>query len=423
LTSYQAILKKQYLAPIRSSVYAQRVLLDRLVKRVPGKGDAARKRAGGLKAETVRLPQGQGWGQMLSWDVHVGRNWGTGPRAGSHGPTTGYIPQPGSQGYVEAQLLAAHYYGAAQLDGSLIDSTKGVTAAGLRALDSEMKRLPDDIRADINRDLFGDGSGKLANVAGSSSGTTITCDSVRLFTENQPIVVAAADGTAAVARTIASIDRTNKTITVDQATDVTAANDIFPSGIHNTNYASAYNVALSGLAAIISATSTYAALNRTDAAYAGCRSVLALAIAKTAFEIGHMEDMLRDLKHKNGDPSLIVCDHNFYKLFGDIYFGNNQWHANEKTLNGGYPALLFHDIPLVRDDDCPEWTAHWLTEADFELGIERELSLMDEDGVQMVRAHDANGDMDAYKFAFVTRMNLLCGNPGGQGTMTINSAA
>lgn len=420
LTSYQAVMKEQYYPDMRSAVFTGAVLLDYVQKRSPG-GNGSAGIKPGLRVRNVRLPRGRGFGKQITFDIHTEQNWGVGARAAHHGDATGYMPSPGSQSYVEGHLLAASYFGVAELDGALIDSTHGPDAAGLRALDSEMRPLPAQLRRQINIDCFGNGTGKLTDVTATSTGTTITVSSVVNFTVNQPIVVANADGTAGLARTIVGIDAANSQIEVDSATSVDNTKDIFRTGLHNTNVSSEYSNALSGLGQIISSTVDYAGLDRSEVEYAATRGGEYLAIAQANFTIDHLEDAVFDApKRANGKPSLIICDHNFYKLYGNLYFGQGRWQVNQQKLKGGYPALMFHDVPLVRDHACPAWTAYILDMSTFELGIERELSLMNEDNVQMVRVFGTNGQgRDAYQFAFITRVNLLCNNPGANAIMTI----
>jgi len=415
--TYAAVLKEQYHPAMQSAVFTGTVLLDSIVKRGPGASRAGRE--GNLRVQTIRTGS-RAFGKQLTWDLHVEPNWGIGARAAHHGPTTGFVPAAGSQGYVEGKLLVAHYYGHSELDGSLIDATQNVTAAGLRALDSEMKNLPPQIRRQINLDLYGDGTGRLANVTQTSVDATFTVDTVQYLEVNQPIVIAAADGTGAVARTITAINAATLTLTVDSSVSVDNTLDIFRAGIHNTSYSSEYGNALSGLGLIASETTTYAGLNRTLAENAKARSLLNLGLAQATFTIDPMESMVFDLRNRNAVPNLIVCDRNFYTQFGKLYFGYQQWQTQEKVLRGGYPALYFHEVPLVRDRDCPPWTAYFLDTEQLELGVEKELGLMNADGADLARCRGPNGELrDAYDLAHVTRLNLMALNPGGIGKMTI----
>ena len=413
-------MQEQYIPRMRSAVFTGSVALEVIEK----------KRAeDGLKVEAVRLPKNKGWGKQITWDIHTEPNWGMGPRAPTQGASTGYMPAAGSQGYVEGRLSAAHYYGVGELPGALIDATKGPQASTLRALDAEMRPVPTQMRRDMNIDIFGDGTGKLADVTETSSDTTFTVSDVRNFRVNQPIVIATATGTSALARTIVAIDKSTLTLTVDSSISVTAANDVFRAGIHNTNIASAYNVSMAGFLQIISSTVDYATLDRSEADYVYTRGQEYLALAKTAFTIDHMEDTLHDLKGANAVPGIIICGNDFYKNFGNLSYGNGRWQHQQvrfkpTKLSQGYPALYFHDIPLVRDHFCPTWSAYWLDLSTWALGVERDLSIMDDDGVQMVRVHGPNGEsVDAYRFSFITRVNLVCSNPAANARMTINPAA
>ena len=423
ISTYLNILKTRYYDRMRSAVFSGHVLLTELRKRSPG-GNERLGVLPGLKAKSVRLPRNRGWGREISFDIHTGPNFGIGARAAHHSATTGYMPTPGNQSFVEGKLLSKHYYGTAEIDGSLIDASDGDEAAAMRALDSEMKFMPDQIRSQINIDLYGDGTGKLADVTASSSGTTITVDSTHKFIEGQPIVIAAADGTGAVERTITAINAASKQITVNSATSVTAASDIFRAGVHNTNVSSEYGNACAGMQQIVSDTFDYAGLDRSELEYVRTRAGM-YSVNKTDYDPALFEDVFFDAKKRgNGKPSLIICDHNFYKYTGELLYPQGRWQLNQKTFSIGYPTLYVHDVPMVRDPACPPWMALVLDLDSFELGIERELSLVSEDKAEMVRKAGPNGEMcDAYQFAFCTRLNLLCNNPAANSKIIINPAA
>lgn len=407
-TSYLSVLRNRYLAAAQKAIYTRCVLLERLQKRRPGEG-----------FELKDLPRGQGFGKAIVFPIHTQENDGIGWRAGHQGSSSGYLPTPGSQGYVEATLSVKHMYGGFQLDGELLDADRGVGAAALKTLDSEMKGLPLNMRRRINIGLFGNGSGIEAYVTATSSGTTITLDSVRNMWVNRNIVVAAAaDGTGAVARTITAVDEANKQITVNSSTSVTSASAIFGPGIYNTNVSEVFGNAITGLAGVIATTGTYAGLDRTQAANAALRSVVMTAPEANSI-VDTFEQMFWNLEARNAQPSIVVCDHNVWKKFGQLYFGLQNWQTNIKKIEAGYPAFDFHGIPVTRDRACQEWTAYFLDERTLALAEERPLSIRDEDGAELQRVYDANGRVDAYEASFCARLELICNHPGGQGKLTI----
>ncbi len=418
LASYANVLQYRYLPNMRSAVYTGAPLLDFIQKQGTFE-DPLRKIKPGLRTKDIKTPGG-GWGKAITWDIHTGQNWGIGARNPVQSATTGYLPKAGSQDYVEASLLSKSYFGMGEIDGNLIDS-QGPSAAGIRALNQEMKAIPPQMRRQINMDLYLAGDGIIATI--QTVGATVTnavCDSVRNLEVGQPIVIAANNGTGAVERTITAINRTTKTITIASTDTTSGKTSIFRAGIHNTNVASEANNTLAGLGMIVSETVDYAGLDRSEAAYEKTRSYVPPAIPQANFSIDHLEDALFELAKRGAEPNLIVCDNNFYKLYGGLYWGQGRWEMQQKKIDYGYPALEYQGVPMVRDYACPEWTAFILDTSLLTLGIERDLDIMNADGNELVRMWGSeDAKRDAYAWGFCTRLNLMCSLPGALGKLTI----
>lgn len=145
-----AILKDLYLGPIREQLNSDTLLMHRLQKR------------------DDLMVDGKRWVMPL----HVGRNVGVQAVGEAVDASTGNMPDPGTQQYTQATGKVRYNYGVIQISGPSMASTRTERGAFLTALDSEIKGLVRDFKTDLNRQLWGDGSGRLAAyVSGTGTAT------------------------------------------------------------------------------------------------------------------------------------------------------------------------------------------------------------------------------------------------------------
>ncbi len=110
-------------------------------------------------------------GKQVQFDTHIGRNSGIGARGLREN-----LPTAGAQKYKQANLYLKNLYGTIEVDGQLFEQAADNYNAFINVVDNEIKGLKRDLSQDLNRQIYGDGTGKLATVA-SVSGAVITVDS------------------------------------------------------------------------------------------------------------------------------------------------------------------------------------------------------------------------------------------------------
>lgn len=131
------------------------------------------------------------------------------------------IPESGGQMYQKFALDTADMYGTIEISNKALQL--GVNDKGVNLLLNEMQGIKDSASWNVGRALFGNGKGILCNVTAlSSSGNTITVDSVKHLKEGMIVdfyaTEASVGATPSVAgKRIVSIDRKAKKITVDGA--------------------------------------------------------------------------------------------------------------------------------------------------------------------------------------------------------------
>jgi hypothetical protein len=208
LTSMSPILKTQYLGPLREQLNNKIILLNRIEKDM----------------ESVV-------GKNFTIPLHTGRNEGIGAKA--EGAT---LPTAGSQSYKETIVPMRYLYGRIKLTGQTIAAASKDEGAFLRAVDSEMKGLTKDLKTDLNRQLFSDGSGALTLCGTTSNATTVVVSSTAKLRAGMVIdVIKTADGTTgtgAVGVTILTI-ASSTTFTVASAITTDTDYSVYKNGARN----------------------------------------------------------------------------------------------------------------------------------------------------------------------------------------------
>lgn len=422
LATYDDILRRQYLPDMQSTVFTGVPLLDLLQKRKSGAGDLNRGIAGGLEIGSGKLPNGS-WGKGIQVDFHISPNFGVGARAKTQSATAGYLPTAGSQGFKSGLITSAVYYGNGEISGNLMDGADSNRAAVIKALDFEIRSMIPQVRKQIGIDLIiGNTTGILATCSGTGTGTTLTVDTTRNLVPGQPIVVASATGTGAVETTVSTIDSDTQLTVADSVTYTSKS--IFRAGLCNTNVAAEYGNAMNGLAGLVSTSSTYAGIDRSQAAAAALRSHT-YSKNLTTFAVKDLDDAFWAAQLRNGKINLVVCDPKFYQAFGNLYWGYQQWPQKQEKIDGGYPALAYEGAYLVKDPAVPAYTAYGLDTRHIEIGIERDLDFMDDGKGAILVPQWGVGttQKDAYGFACKCMLALVSDNPSVHFKMTINPLA
>jgi len=136
ITAFNAVLKEVYIGPVRDNLNSKTVLLYRLSR---NEEDTA--------------------GKIAIVPIRTGRNEGVG--AIGEG---GYLADPQTDTYNRAQVPMRFNYGRFLVNGPTIAASRNDRGAFSPAVDISLDNLVTDLKNDYNRQLFGDGSGRLAQI-------------------------------------------------------------------------------------------------------------------------------------------------------------------------------------------------------------------------------------------------------------------
>src|SRR5690606_1975266 len=170
LTAASAVLKEDYLPPVREQLNNENLVIKELVKK---------------KQEAT--------GKQFYVPLHYGRNNGVGYRAEGAA-----LPTAGNQKYKESTGNVKYLYGSIEITGPTIKAMRNDKGAFIRAVESEMKGLVRDLKDQRARALFGDGTGKLATFGVNTSTTTLDVDKVKYFQVGMKIDIVTSGGVVSV---------------------------------------------------------------------------------------------------------------------------------------------------------------------------------------------------------------------------------
>ena len=365
LSAISDILKNQYLGPIREQLNNDIILLSRLEK----------------DDESVV-------GKNFTIPLHIGRNEGIGATTDG-----GTLPTAGNQSYKETIVPMRYLYGRIQLTGPSMKASRSNEGAFVRALESEMKGLARDLKSDLNRQLFGDGSGLLATCA-SASTVNITVDStakLRVGMKVDILVSATGAVTAGVAgATIESI--TSSTVFVVDTAPAT------PGSIGSTYAvyrAGARNLEIMGLGGIVTNTdpASGALQGLAVASYPVWKASVLTDSSNRAISESLMQTAIDTVSQAgDGEVSAIYTTFGVRRAYQALLTTDRQY-VNTMDLKGGAKAIAYDNMPIIADKNCPANKMYFIDENALKFYRLSDFDWMQEDGAVLSRVSGS----DAYE--------------------------
>lgn len=416
-----AVLKEYYLDPIREQLNQRCILMfaadddedmEGSSSGSEGKGQEFPWKGFTRESEGVEFA-----GREWVLPAHTGRNEGVGAIV-EGGP----LPTAGQQGWTDLKDKLHHNLGSIRLSRYSIKLSEKKPGVFLRLLEAETKGMVKDIRKDINRQGFSAQQGALAAVV-SDGANNVVVDSVQFLRVNMVIDLVdfiGAPGTIlAAARTITAINASTKTVTYSGA-DVTATTN------HRLVRTGNFGNEINGLGNMISNTAgpgtVFNVLHGVDAS-AAANSWW----NSTVFDGGgnpFSEDTGQQVVDKIGasgqaEVELIITTRGIRRRYVATLKSQKRFNDSDSViLHGGFKAILFNEMPMVFDDDCPKGQMFFLN-ADSMMWVYLDAgedgkggwNWVDDDGAILARAVDRTDNFDAYlaadhDFATVGRNRL-----------------
>jgi len=333
-------------------------------------------------------------GKYVTFPIHTRRNSGIGSRFESEA-----LPAPGQQGHAAARVGLKYAYGGVQLTGQAISLSDTDAKAFAKALDNEVEGLKNDLKKDMNRQIYGTGNGAIGVATGANTAAVAPVADARLFQIG--MVVDTQTGTTIdnTGLIVASVDLTpganTVTFTTTPGTALAAADIIVRKG---SGIAAGGTKELTGLAAIVSDSGTLYNIDPTTEPEWKA-SVSANGGTPRALSEALMIRMTDDIRTKGGSTTLILQSLGVRRAYFNLLSQLRQT-VNTQEFTGGFSGLAFTtdrgEIPVVADTDAPLNTQWFINEDAVTYYRDEEWHFLDKDGSMWKQVRDSNGDYDAY---------------------------
>jgi hypothetical protein len=347
-----------------------------------------------IEASSQNLTQN---GKEAIFDTHIGRNHGIGARG-----VREKLPVAGAQKYKQAHLYLKNLYGAIEVDGQLFEQAADNYNAFINVVDNEMKGLKKDLSRDLNRQIYGDGTGTLGVVKTTDSTADTSVDFVDAHWIEPGMVVDLlagtdlVDGTPTVLYagiTVASVNEATDVVIFDTAVAVTAG-DIIVRGSNTTN---SFNKELTGLAKIVaSGNSLHGIDGATEQVWNSTVETLGTTGTPGTLTELALINLVQKVDKQGGDVDVFLASPGVYNAYWNLLQGFRQF-TNGAGLTGGQRSFTFEalgkPIKFVSDYAAPKGTLYALTSNELVINRKRDWAFMDRDGSMWSRV----ADTDAYE--------------------------
>ena len=332
-------------------------------------------------------------GKYVTFPIHVRRNAGIGSRYENEP-----LPVPGQQGHAAARVGLKYAYGGVQLTGQAISLSDTNPKAFAKALDDEVEGIKNDLKVDMNRQVYGTGNGALGVVSAVVTAVVLPVKDARAFQIGAVVDVITLPTTVkAAARTVTAVSLAAgaNTVTVSGANIVTAVGDIITRT--GSGPGASGNRELTGLAAIVSDTGLL--YNVDPSVEPEWKSTVDdNGGTLRALSESRMTTMVDNITTRGGSTTVIFQSLGVRRAYAALLMQQRQV-VNEQKFTGGFSGLAFvtdtGEIPVVADKDAPLNTQFFLNEDALTFYRDEEWHWMDRDSMwkQVVTAA---GTFDAW---------------------------
>lgn len=387
LASITPILKEVYRGRIREQLNNEVTALKRMTRS-----------SAGVTNETG--------GKYVTFPIHTRRNSGIGSRFESEA-----LPAPGQQGHAAARVGLKYAYGGIQLTGQAISLSDTDPKAFAKALDNEVEGMKNDLKKDMNRQIYGSGNGAVGVVKTTNAATTvIEVNDARLFQLGMVVDLQTGTTVNVSGREVTAISLAAgaNTITISGANVAVTAGDLIVR--KGSGVAAAGNRELTGLSAIVAASGTIYNIDpATEPEWTS--EVNANGGTNRALSEGLMTQMVDRIRTRGGSTSLILQSLGVRRAYANLLTQTRQT-VNTQSFTGGFSGLAFTtdtgEIPVVADVDAPLNTQWFINEDSFTFYRDKEWDWLERGDGIWKQVRDASGDYDAWYARLVEYHELGC---------------
>lgn len=343
--------------------------------------------------------------------VKVRRNPGIG--ATSDG---GILPVIGIQTTQQAQVAAKFNYLRFGVTGPMIKASQGDKGAFVSAMEFEMSEGLMDLKSDVNRQIFWDGTSDLATVSANAVGSNVITVTGRESTEDGNkfldvgMVIDVVSGSTVVATGVsitALSGTTTATLTLSAAVTVTANDIVVRSGSFGNEIQGVLTSQDGGTSSIFNIDrSVYPVFQGNAVSASGGQLTLNL-----------MQQAYNEAKRRGGGKiNAVFCDFNSERFYNKLlvadkrYVGKVPGDGTFSNKEGSY--LEFAGVPVVPDKDSPQ-RFFFLDSKTWKKYVLAELEWSDEAGTYLI----AQTSADSFEARLRLFANLFCEKPSANAVL------
>lgn len=346
------------------------------------------------------------WGKEIRKLAIYGVNGGVGA-----GTEDGELPSAAGNNYSQFVTTLKNLYGVIEISDKAVRASENNAGAFVSLLNAEMDGLIKSSKFNFGRMLFGDGSGKLAEVNAVPGNNVIVLDDYKNVIEGMMVDFRTKDGNlidGATGRKILGVDRQGGAIMVG-GEPLTL--DTVPIGSIMTVQGS-YNNELTGLKAIFDTQKQ--TLYGIDKGYNTWLNPYVLESAGELSELKLQTALDAIEESSGGQVNFIVCSWGVRRALQKM-FSTTKTNVGTMELAGGFNAMSYNGIPIVADRFCPKGTMYLLNTNDFTLHQLCDWEwLVGDDGKVLKQV----AGKPVYTATLVKYADLICSRPNGQGMIS-----
>lgn len=388
LNTLSQILKEYYLGPVTEQLNNEVLLLSR------------------LEAKSEDLV-----GKRAYVPLHYGRSTGVGARAEGEA-----LPSAGKQSYEKAVYDLKYLYGRVEVTGPSMAKTKNEAGAFLQALKSELDGVRNDLKKDLARQVYGNGTAAIAvGSAGSTTTLTVPTEPIRKGQIYPGMLVDIFDVSASTtAATYTNIEVASVNLSTGVVTFTTTLAGALASGDYLVRAGVAINTAAEG--------NTYSLSDEVDGiqrivASSGTNSLGGISVTSTsntwwdnqrvavsgALSFGAIRKGLNLARIAGGAPTSIITSlgvqREFYGLMTTyVRYVEPQTHS----YSTGFTTLDYQGMPVIADIDAPYGNMYILDEATLKVFSDQDWHFLDADGLTLRQV----AGRDKFEAVLARYMNL-----------------
>lgn len=304
-------------------------------------------------------------GDKIVMALRYGRAGGIGNRADD-----GNLPTPNSRKTKQATWDTKNLYAQIQITDKTMKASRSNRGAFVSLLEADLDDCMTDAKDNMSRQVFGNGTGKLATCAVNTTTVTLTLDSVQFLMEGMLVDVCSSVGVVAQAeREILIVDDVAKTVKISGTAITTAATDILV-------VSGSYGLEMTGLESIFTADNTLYGVDRSQNKWFNSTNRnIAGEISEVALQWAEDE-----VDRKAGSKiNFWAASYGVRRSYQNLLLATKQL-IQPMQLVGGWNVLTYNGQAFTTDKYAPANTIYGLDMSTFRLYQMEDFSWMDDDG-------------------------------------------